>query len=79
VTILGGLLAVWGAVVLAIAPMLHRNWKGMLAGMRRSGIQDTIWGTEFFASTQGLRRMRIAGALALVVGLVLVAIGVARG
>lgn len=77
--LLGGLVALWGALVLGFAPMLHRRWKGMLADMRRAGVQNDLWGTSFFASTDGLRKMRIAGGVALAVGLAMVVAGLLGG
>jgi hypothetical protein len=79
VIVLGALLVVWGGLVLGLAPMLHRNWKGMLADMRRAGVKNDIPLTGFFASEAGLRRMRIAGGAAVAVGLAMVAIGLVRG
>ncbi len=77
--ILGGLLAVWGALVLGLAGPLHTNWKKMLGDMRRSGVRNTLPLTDFFASAEGLRRMRIGGGAALVLGLGLVVAGLLRG
>jgi hypothetical protein len=75
VTILGGLVALWGALVLAFARPLHVRWKGMLAEIRRAGIDDTIPLTRFFASEGGLRWMRIVGGAALAVGVAMVGAG----
>lgn len=77
--LLGALVAVWGALVFGFAPMLHGRWKGMLADMRRAGVRNDLWGISFFASTDGLRKMRLAGALALLAGLVMIAWGLVRG
>jgi hypothetical protein len=55
--------------------MLHTRWKGMLAQMRRAGVRNDLPGIAFFASVEGLRKMRIAGALALAVGLAMIAAG----
>ena len=77
--ILGALLAVWGALVLGFARPLHTNWKKMLGDMRRSGVKNTIPLTDFFASTEGLRRMQLGGAAALALGLGLVVAGLLRG
>ena len=79
VIILGGLLAVWGALVLGLAGPLHTNWKKMLGDMRRSGVRNTLPLTDFFASAEGLRRMRIGGGAALALGLGLVVAGLLRG
>jgi hypothetical protein len=68
VILLGALLLVWGGLVIGLAPMLHRNWKGMLADMRRAGVKNDIPLTGFFASAEGLRRMRIAGGAVAAVG-----------
>ena len=73
--LLGALVALWGALVLGLAGTMHGRWKGMLAEIRRSGIDDTIPLTRWFASPAGLRGMRIAGALALAVGLGMIAAG----
>ena len=73
--LLGAMIAVWGALVMGLARPLHEMWKGMLADMRRSGVRDTIPGTGLFASTTGLRRMRIAGGAALAIGVALVLAG----
>jgi hypothetical protein len=74
-TIIGALVAVWGAVVLGLAPTLHASWKGMLADMRRDGVRNTIPGTKFFASAEGLRAMRIAGGAAVAIGVAMVVAG----
>jgi hypothetical protein len=74
--ILGALIAVWGGIVLGFANRLHTSWKGMLAQMRRDGVTNTIPGTKFLASEDGLRWMRIAGAVALAVGLGMIALGI---
>ena len=66
--LLGALIAVWGALVLGFAKPLHVRWKGMLVEIERAGIDDSIPFTHFFASTDGLRWMRIAGVVALAVG-----------
>jgi hypothetical protein len=79
VILLGGLVAVWGALVLGFAPMLHTRWKGMLAEMRRAGVRNDLPGIAFFASTEGLRKMRIAGGAALVIGLGMIVAGLVRG
>ena len=76
--ILGGLLAVWGALVLYFAPRLHAGWRDMLRGMRTSGVKNTIPLTEWMASDRGLVGMRRAGAVVLVAGLVLSAAGAIR-
>jgi hypothetical protein len=73
VTLLGGLVVLWGALVLGFAKTLHVRWKGMLADMRRAGVQNDIPGTKFFASPEGLRRMRIAGGGAIAIGLAMIA------
>jgi hypothetical protein len=78
VIILGALLAVWGAIVLAFARPLHSGWKEMLRGMRRAGVRDSVWGTEWIASAAGLRGMRIAGGVVLAAGLALLAAGGVR-
>jgi hypothetical protein len=78
VILLGGLVALWGALVLGLAKPMHVRWKGMIAGMRRSGIEDTIPLTRWFASEGGLLGMRVAGGGALAIGLAMVAAGVLR-
>jgi hypothetical protein len=75
VIILGGLLTLWGALVLGFAPMLHTRWKGMLAQMGRAGVRNDLPGIAFFASTEGLRKMRIAGGVALAVGAAMILAG----
>lgn len=77
--LLGALVALWGALVLGFAPMLHARWKGMLGDMRRSGVRNDLPGVAFFASTDGLRKMRIAGGLALAIGLGMIVAGAVRG
>ncbi len=77
--LLGGLLALWGALVFGFAPMLHTRWKGMLSEMGRAGVKNDLPGIAFFASKDGLRKMRIGGGAALVVGLGMVAVGLAQG
>lgn len=77
--ILGALIAVWGALVLGFARTLHVRWKGMVADIRRAGIDDSIPLTRWFASPEGLRGMRIAGGLALAIGLGLLATGLVQG
>lgn len=77
--LLGGLLVLWGAVVLGLAPMLHGRWKGMLADLRRAGIKNDLPATRFFASEQGLRWTRLAGGVALAVGIALIVAGLVRG
>jgi hypothetical protein len=79
VILLGALVALWGALVFGFAKTLHVRWRGMLADMRRAGVRNDIPGTAFFASPEGLRRMRIAGALALAVGVGMIAAGLIRG
>jgi hypothetical protein len=76
--IIGALVAVWGAIVLGFAPSLHASWKGMLADMRRDGVRNTIPGTRFLASAEGLRVMRIAGGAALAIGVAMVVAGLVR-
>ena len=78
-TLLGALVAVWGALVLALAKTMHIRWKGMLAEMRRSGVADTIPLTRWFASESGLRGMRVAGVAALFVGLAMIVAGLLGG
>lgn len=77
--LLGALVAVWGALVLAFAPLLHTRWKGMLAQMRRHGVENDLPGIAFFASTDGLRKMRIAGGVALAIGAGMIVAGLLRG
>jgi hypothetical protein len=79
VIILGALIALWGALVLGFAKPLHVRWKGMIAEIRRAGIDDHIPMTRWFASPEGLRGMRIAGGVALAVGLALLVTGLAQG
>jgi hypothetical protein len=79
VIILGALFAVWGILVLALAKTMHVRWKGMLQDMRRAGVQNTIPLTGWFASPEGLRGMRIAGAVVLAVGVALMVAGSLRG
>lgn len=73
--IFGALLTLWGGVVLALARPLHAGWRDMVRSMRRAGVRDSIFGTEWMASDRGLRGMRIAGGAALAVGLALLAAG----
>ncbi len=77
--ILGALIALWGALVLGFAKTLHVRWKGMVADIRRAGIDDHIPMTRWFASPEGLRGMRIAGGLALAVGLGMLVVGLVQG
>lgn len=77
--LLGALVAVWGALVLGFAKTMHVRWKGMLAQMRRDGFTNMIPLTNYFASAEGLKGMRVAGAVALVLGLALVVAGLLRG
>jgi hypothetical protein len=79
VILLGALVALWGALVFGFAPMLHTRWKGMLAEMNRAGVKNDLPGIAFFASKDGLRKMRVAGVSALIVGLGMVALGLAQG
>ena len=76
--LLGGLLAVWGALVLFFAPRLHTGWRDMTRSMRASGVKNTIPLTDFMASERGFLWMRRAGLVVLVVGLVMSAIGAMR-
>ncbi len=76
--LLGALLAVWGALVLGFAKTLHVRWKGMIAEIRRAGIDEHIPMTRWFASPEGLRGMRIAGGVALAAGLGMVVAGLLR-
>ncbi len=76
--VVGGLLALWGALVLYFAPRLHQGWRDLLRGMRASGVQNTIPLTEWMASERGLVGMRRAGSVALVAGLALSAAGALR-
>jgi len=76
--ILGALIAVWGGLVFGFARPLHASWKGMLADMRRAGVANTIPGTKFLASEDGLRTMRVAGGAALAIGLGLLVAGLVR-
>ncbi len=73
--ILGGLLVAWGIAVLLVARPLHDNWREMIASMRRAGMPDSVWFTEWVASHAGLRHMRLAGAAVLAVGVALLAVG----
>jgi hypothetical protein len=59
--------------------MLHTRWKGMLSDMRRAGVKNDIPGTSFFASTDGLRKMRLAGGVALAIGIALIVAGLLGG
>ncbi len=77
--LLGALVGVWGALVLALSGTLHVRWKGMLAEIRRAGIDDKIALTRFFASTEGLRWMRIVGGAVLAVGVGMIVVGVVQG
>ncbi len=77
--LLGALIAVWGALVLVLARPLHVRWKGMLADMRRAGVRNDLPGTKFFASVEGLRSMRIAGGIALAIGLGMIVAGLVGG
>ena len=77
--LLGALVAVWGALVLGLAKTMHVRWKGMLAQMRRDGFTNMIPLTTYFASPEGLRGMRVGGAVALAIGLALVVAGLLRG
>jgi hypothetical protein len=79
VILLGALIALWGALVLGFAKTLHVRWRGMLSDMRRAGVRNDIPGTSFFASAEGLRNMRIAGAVALAIGAAMVAAGLLGG
>lgn len=76
--LIGGLLALWGGLVLYFAPRLHAGWREMLRGMRASGVRNTIPFTEWMASDRGLAGMRRAGRAVLVVGLGLSALGALR-
>ncbi len=76
--LLGALVALWGALVAGFAKTLHVRWKGMLADMRRAGVQNDIPGTKFFASPEGLRRMRIAGGVVLAIGVAMMIAGAVR-
>ncbi len=77
--LLGALIALWGALVLGFAKPLHVRWKGMLAEIRRAGIDDKIALTRFFASTEGLRWMRIVGGAVLAVGIAMIVAGIVQG
>ncbi len=77
--LLGALVAVWGALVLGFAKTMHVRWKGMLAQMRRDAFTNMIPLTSWFASPEGLRGMRLGGAVALAIGLALVVAGLVRG
>ncbi len=77
--LLGALVALWGALVFGFAPMLHTRWRSMLGEMRRAGVQNDLPGIKFFASTEGLRTMRIAGAVAVAVGVGMVVAGLLSG
>jgi hypothetical protein len=79
VIILGALVAVWGGLVFAFAKPMHAGWKGMLRDMRRDGVKNDIPMTRFFASEDGLRKMRLAGGVGLGVGLTMIALGLVRG
>jgi hypothetical protein len=78
VILLGALIAAWGALVLGLAKTMHVRWKGMLAEMRRSGVEDTIPLTRWFASEGGLRGMRAAGIAALALGAAMLIAGALR-
>lgn len=78
-TLLGALVALWGALVFGFAKTLHVRWKGMLADMRRAGVRNDIPGTEFFASPEGLRRTRIAGGVAVAIGAAMMIAGLLSG
>jgi hypothetical protein len=78
VILLGALIAAWGALVLGLARPMHVRWKGMLAEMRRSGVEGTIPLTRWFASEGGLRGMRVAGLAALAVGAAMLLAGALR-
>jgi hypothetical protein len=79
VILLGAVVLLWGALVLGFAPMLHTRWKGMLTQMRRAGVRNDLPGIAFFASAEGLRKMRIAGVVALAVGAAMVVAGLLSG
>jgi hypothetical protein len=79
VILFGVMIAIWGGLVLGFAKTMHVRWKGMLSEMRRAGIGDTLALTRWFASPEGLRGMRIAGAAALVAGLGMIAVGLVQG
>lgn len=77
--LLGGLIALWGALVLGFSKTLHVRWRGMIVEMRRHGVKNDIPMTNFFASPEGLLRMRIAGAVALLAGVGMIVAGLVRG
>jgi hypothetical protein len=75
VIVLGGLLALWGALVLWFARPLHEGWRDMLRSMRGAGVRNDLPGTAFMASERGYLWMRRAGTAALLVGLAVSAVG----
>jgi hypothetical protein len=77
--IAGLLVAVWGLAVLGLARPLHDRWREMLEQMRRDGVENTIPGTRFFASPEGLRTMRRVGAVSAALGVALTVAGLVLG
>lgn len=75
----GLLIAAWGVAVLGLARPLHLRWREMLEQMRRDGVEGGIPGTRFFASAEGLRKMRRVGAVAAAIGVALALAGLVTG
>jgi hypothetical protein len=68
---LGVMLLAIGAAVYGLARPLHEGWRDMNRRARAAGHRRMVFGTELFASPQGLRALRAAGATLVALGLAL--------
>ena len=76
---LGLMLLAWAAFLLVAARPGHEWARELVQWMRGRGVDPKhILGVSYVASPQGLRGLRVVGALVGAVGLALIAIGALR-
>ncbi|HSD22445.1 MAG TPA: hypothetical protein VLC54_20515 [Anaeromyxobacter sp.] len=76
---LGLLLLAWAAFLLVAARPAHERAREMVQWMRGRGVDPKhILGVGYVASPQGLRGLRVLGAVVGALGLALVAFGALR-
>jgi hypothetical protein len=76
---LGLMLLAWAAFLLVAARSGHERARELVQWMRGRGVDPKhILGVSYVASPQGLRGLRVVGALVGALGLALIAIGALR-
>ena len=76
---LGLLLLAWAAFLLVVARPAHERAREMVQWMRGRGVDPKhFFGARYVASPQGLRGLRVLGAVVGALGLALVVMGALR-